>query len=337
MKTVPNYINHVALVLDASSSMTRHTKDLVRIADDQVHYLADRSKVLDQETRVSIYAFSYAAAVRCLVYDKDVLRLPSIASLYRADGMTALIDATLKSQDDLALTPEIYGDHSFLTFVLTDGMENDSRHTRHDLRRRLESLPDHWTVAVLVPDQRGVHDAKQCGFPAGNIAVWDTSSAVGLEDSFMLIRRATDDFMEARATGVRGTRSVFSTGVEAVNRETIQAADLKPLRPHQYKALHVSRAAPIREYVESMGLTFRVGSGYYQLTKTETIQAHKAVAIVNKATGDVYTGANARSLLGLPDMDVRVRPQGNPEFDVFVQSTSVNRKLVPGTILLLVN
>jgi len=34
-------------------------------------------------------------------------------------------------------------------------------------------------------------------------------------------------------------------------------------------------------------------------------------------------------------MDVRVRPDYNPLYDVFVQSTSTNRKLLRGTKLLL--
>jgi hypothetical protein len=39
-------------------------------------------------------------------------------------------------------------------------------------------------------------------------------------------------------------------------------------------------------------------------------------------------------MVGLPNYKVRVRPDFNPDYKVFVQSTSVNRKLVPGTKLL---
>jgi hypothetical protein len=333
----PNYINHVALVLDASSSMTHLTKDLVRVADDQVRYLAERSTAMDQETRVTVYAFSYATAIRCLVFDKDVLRLPSIASLYRADGMTALIDATLKSQEDLAKTAQMYGDHAFLTYVLTDGMENHSRNQPPTLRRALAALPDNWTVAVLVPNRAGRQYAIDCGFSPGNVEEWDASSAKGLDDSFVRIRQATESFMQGRATGVRGSRAIFSTGSDAVNKQTIKAADLKPLKANQFAFLPVHVTMQIKPFVESAGRTFRVGSAYYPLTKTETIQDHKAVAIVRRKDGKVYTGQHARDLLGLPAMTVRVSPQHNPDFDVYVQSTSVNRKLVAGTKLLLVS
>jgi hypothetical protein len=327
-----NYINHVVLVLDASSSMDPHAEDLVRVADGQVEYLARRSQELDQETRVSVYSF--ADSVKCLIYDKDVLRLPSIKSLYRPRGMTALIDATLKSLDDLSHQPELYGDHAFLCFVLTDGQENRSRAHPQELRSKLDRLPSHWTVAVMVPDQRSVFETKGFGFPPDNIAVWDTTSAAGVVEVGETIRRATDNFMDARSKGVRGTRSLFSTGLDAVNAQSVRS-NLVSLTAREYDILPVHHAAPIREYVYSRGLDYVIGKGFYQLTKTETIQAQKQIAIREKSTGQVFSGDAARDILGLPrNMEVRVKPNANPEYDVFVQSTSVNRKLLPNTDLL---
>src|SRR5688572_3626524 len=144
-----NYINHIALVLDESLSMNSRREKVVQVADNQIKYLATRSEELDQETRVSVYTFN--TQVRCLIYDKDVLRLPSLRGLYKPSGMTALIDATIKSQEDLAATAQLYGDHAFLTYVLTDGAENASRKKSTALKSKLESLPENWTVAVLVP------------------------------------------------------------------------------------------------------------------------------------------------------------------------------------------
>lgn len=332
--TRQNYINHIALVLDASSSMHYNASRLIEVADAQIAHLAQRSKELDQETRITVYVF--ADAVRCVIYDKDVLRLPSIREFYRPNGMTALVDATLLALDDLALTPEKYGDHAFLIYVLTDGQENASSHrNRMGLAPRLAGLPDHWTVAALVPDATGKHEAKKFGFPADNIAMWDATSAHGVVEAGATIRRATDQFMTGRASGIRGTRAVFSTGADAVNAATIHAAALTPLSSSEYVLVPVHREGPIKEWVEECGYPYRVGSAYYQLTKTETIQAQKDLAVVEKATGKVYMGAQARGVVGLPDMTVRVAPQHNPQFDIFVQSTSVNRKLLPGTTLLL--
>jgi hypothetical protein len=328
-----NLINHVALVLDASSSMHHLREHVIRVADEQISYLARRSEELKQETRITVYVFS--STVKCLVYDMDVLRLPSLREVYRPEGMTALIDATLKSQDDLAQTPELYGDHSFLTFVITDGAENRSRSSAGDLRTRLLNLPDNWTVAVLVPDQVAKREAKQFGFPSENIAIWDSTSTRGLEEGFETIRRATDTFMKSRASGTRGTRSLFSTGADAVNADTIKSANLKPLAKDTYILIPVPSDTPIREFVQKAGYTYRTGRAHYQLMKTETIQGNKELMVVEKSSGRAYSGPDARKIVGLPDMTVRVKPDHNPDFDIFVQSTSTNRKLIAGTRLLL--
>jgi hypothetical protein len=328
-----NYINHVALVLDASTSMRGHTRSLIAVADGQVKYLAQRSRELDQETRVSIYVFG--STVKCLVYDKDVLRLPSIASLYSPDGMTALADATILSLDDLAMTPEKYGDHAFLVWVLTDGQENKSSPAnRRNLPVRLRSLPENYTVGVLVPDQRGVFEAKGFGFPADNIAVWDTSSAAGVVEAGETIRSATDNFMQARTRGVRSTRSLFSTGLDAVNPDTVRRT-LTVLPESRYDVVPVHTKAQIRPYIQSRGLPYTVGKGFYELMKTEKIQPGKQIAVQERGTGRVFTGPDARHLLGLPDnVEVKVKPEANPLYKIFVQSTSVNRNLIPGTEVL---
>lgn len=327
-----NYINHIALVLDASSSMSGLTSQVIKVADAQIAYLAQRSRELDQETRVSVYVF--ADKVKCVVYDKDVLRLPSIASHYKPSGMTALIDATIQAVFDLSQTPQLYGDHAFLIYVLTDGQENASRERKEVLPQRLSYLPDNWTVAVLVPDQTGKHEAKKFGFMADNIAIWDATSQEGVTEVGDIIRQTTESFMVGRSSGIRGYTGLFSMGADALNSATVKAAKLKPLAANTFQLLTVDTAAPIREWVQHQGFEYRLGVAFYQLTKTESIQPQKNIAIRNRKTGRIYTGNQARDLLGLPQMEVRVKPEFNPQFDVFVQSTSVNRKLVPGTKLL---
>lgn len=332
-----NYITHIALVLDASSSMLDGGKhlELIKVADAQIAHFAQRSKELDHEIRVSVYTFSYYHQIDCVIFDKDVLRLPSIKEFYSPYGMTALIDATLKSQDDLAKTAQMYGDHAFLTYVLTDGAENNSQYRASDLVNRISGLPENWTVACLVPSKSGVDRARKQGFPADNIAVWDATSAKGVTEVGETIRQATDTFLDNRSKGIRGTTKLFSTSIGDVNKQTIKAAKLKALPNNKYQLLDVDQAAPIREWVQGKGITYVLGIAFYQLSKRETIQPQKNIAVMEKKTGKIYTGAQARDVLGLPQDEVRVSPDWNPDFDIFVQSTSVNRKLVPGTQLLL--
>ncbi|MCC3777512.1 vWA domain-containing protein [Streptomyces sp. UNOB3_S3] len=341
-----NYINHVALVLDASSSMSHLSRKVVEVADQQIAYLARRSRELDQETRVTVYVF--ADKVECVIYDKDVLRMPSLKQLYRVGGMTALLAAALKSQRELAQTAQLYGDHSFLTFVLTDGQENashrcpdapagDPRALAEAVAGMIETQEDNWTLAVLVPDQMGKHEAMRFGFPKDNIAIWDATSTQGLEEAGQVIQQATEKFMVGRTRGIRGSRTVFSTGAEAVNEDTIKAAGLTPVDPSEYELIPVARDAAIRDWVVESGHTYRTGGAFYQLSKSEKIQARKQIAVLEKKTDQVYTGPEARALLGLPDMEIRIKPDHNDDFTIFVQSTSVNRKLVTNTRLLLMH
>ena len=63
---------------------------------------------------------------------------------------------------------------------------------------------------------------------------------------------------------------------------------------------------------------------------------------MDKGTGDIYTGPAVRAMLGLPEWspdkkasasrkDAKLRPVDLTKWAVFIQSTSVNRKLIGGT------
>lgn len=326
------YINHVGLVLDASSSMGYISKSTVQVADAQIKYLAERSQDTDQETRATVYQF--ADRVECLFYDKDVLRLPSIKDVYRPDGMTALIDAVLQAISDLRQTATIYGDHAFLLYVLTDGAENASRQRPDTLRKVLGSLPDNWTVAVFVPNQQGVFEAKKLGFAPGNIAIWDTSER-GVREVGETIKQVTDAYIHARTTGVRGTSNLFNLTTENLTPNNVH--NLLPVPKDAYTLIQNTSGVttPIRDVVEwSTGEKYRIGSTFYELIKPEVVQAKKQIAVLEGSTGKVWSGSGARHLLGLPDEVVKVSPGHAPGYMIFVQSTSVNRNILPEQCLI---
>lgn len=326
-----NYINHIVFVIDQSGSMGIHADQVVKVFDNQIAHLAQRSKELDQETRVSVYLFS--DRVSCLIYDKDCLRLPSLSGYYRAGGNTALIDGTMKAIEDLEKTATLYGDHAFLVYCLTDGEENRSSTPASALSAKIKSLPENWTAAVFVPNQNGVFEAKRFGFPAENISVWNTASVTAVEDTGKVMRQSTEAFMQARSTGLRGTKSLFNLDTSKINSNTVRAS-LTELDSSQYELLNVHKAAVIKPFIEGWKIPFRLGAAYYQLSKPEKVQGHKQICVQNKLNGKVYGGSNARRMLGLPDYEVKVDPVSHPDFDLFVQSTSINRNLVAGTKLL---
>ena len=67
MHKAQRLINHVALVLDGSGSMSSHKNNVIKVADEQIRHLMLRSEELCQETRVSVYWFD--DKVKCLIFD----------------------------------------------------------------------------------------------------------------------------------------------------------------------------------------------------------------------------------------------------------------------------
>lgn len=342
-----NFVNHFVLVLDASPSMKGRERDLVKVANEQIAYWARRSQELNQETRVTVYTFHNTAT--CVVWDMDVLRLPDVGSFYRLGGSrTALIDATLKAHVDLSLTPQMYGDHAFLMYVFTDGQENNSTSTAEQLASVMRTLPENWTIGAFVPGLNEKTEAVRWGFSRDNVAVWDISSSTGVEEMGVQMRAATDTYMAGRAAGTRGTRTLFSTAADAVNAATIQAAGLKPLDAKAYNLVPVTkpranqgvlnkdkaRVWEISEFVKHATGSFTVGTVYFQLSKKERIQGNKALAVFEVKTGKVFVGDGVRDMIGLPNVETAVAPDFNPEYLIFVQSSSINRHLVAGTKLL---
>jgi hypothetical protein len=327
-----NFINHIAMVLDASSSMDRIKEATIQVADNQVRNLATHSQEVDQETRLTVYTFSNE--VHCAFYDKDALRLPSVSETYcrQFGGMTSLIDATIQAIEDLEKSATLYGDHTFLLYILTDGYENASRRSAHDLRRKLTMLPDSWTLGILVPDIQGVHQAKTLGFASQNIQVWNPSEK-GIQEVGRILQTSTVRYMDDRATGVYasvGGRSygLFTPDVQNLTTRTV-STNLDPIVPRA--VINVTEKEAIRDKVQTELGAYTVGSAYYQLTKPETVQAGKQVMVREKKTGKFFGGHEARQLLNIPSYEVRVAPASHPNYDIFVQSTSWNRNLVPNT------
>ena len=322
-------INHVGIVLDKSSSMHSLTQETIKVADETVRHLAELSgsSVHDQETRATVYTFSDPQDIECVYYDKDVLRLPSIAGFYKPYGNTALIDATLKAIDDLSRTATLYGDHAFLLYVLTDGEENRSTNYPRVLQQKLQSLDDRWTVAALVPTQYAADKARNLGFSAGNISVWKTSKQ-GMVEVGRVIQQANENYMVARSQGIRSTKGLFDLDVSNLTKRNVSSVATK-LSTDEYDTFPVTSDADIKKTVEALTRRpYRIHSTYYELTKSEEVQPQKDVIVREKSTGVVFKGA--RSLLNLPDYTVTVRPKEHPLYDIFIESTSHNRKLKAG-------
>lgn len=345
---------HVTIVLDASSSMHDHTSDVIKVTDHQISTLASRAK--SEEIRVSVFSFSspqYLGGLdaKCLIYDTDVLRVPSIANLYNPNGNTALCDAMIQVIADQQMIPEKYGDHTHLIYVVTDGEENASRQKSKDsLPAVISLIPDNWTLAAFAPGQHAATLLKRYGFPAGNISVWDPGKRHAARDVGVAMASATSSYLDYKAsTGMRSTTSLFS--MNAPSASSLKRS-LTPMTPGSYWFIPVTaedlarvQNGRIDQFYElKTGQPYTPGRCYYEMTQRVRIQWHKklAVAILDKNTNteDVYVGDNVRSMLGLPPSDAKTEVRVSPGswsgkgYGVFILSTSMNRKLIPGSRLL---
>lgn len=359
---------HITLLLDASYSMLSLKDAVVKVVDSLIEKWASQSLALDDMTRLSVYQFASenhlpnGKSLECIWYDTDITRLKTIQGRYVvANGATALIGSTIQVQKELALTPTIHGNHTFLFFAVTDGDNNRENHRAGELRALLDSLPSMWSMAVLVPHMGGKIDAMRYGFPEGNIQIWDATSEAGIEEAGERIAAATTSYLTTRSTDAsfKGTKTLF-VGAQ-VDAKAIKAANLTPLVTKDRKIVRVtktedsfekvvkpvtkSRLKPemggfveIEKFVRRINKgVYPIGDAFYELVKTEKVQADKEIAVVENNTNQVFVGDGARQLLGLPHGVCTVKPDMNPDYTIFIQSNSRNRHLPHGCQVMLIN
>jgi hypothetical protein len=134
----------------------------------------------------------------------------------------------------------------------------------------------------------------------------------------------------------RNLDSIFATLRGRAAARTMGATDLHAVPSGRFQILTVDRDMPIKDFCSHEGVEFKPGRGFYELTKSEKVQGTKEIVLMQRATGDLFTGTRARELLGLPldDEDVKLPPTSLADYVPFIQSTSNNRKLMGGTRLL---
>lgn len=115
---------------------------------------------------------------------------------------------------------------------------------------------------------------------------------------------------------------------------------LVPVVPGRFQVMTVDENCDIKGFVTKNGIEFNRGRGFYELTKAETVQQYKEIIMQDKETGEMFVGSQVREKLGLQPqtekggVNEKLYAKDAKEFRIFVQSTSVNRKLIAGTTFL---
>lgn len=340
MPSSPSLINHVALVIDKSGSMQPHRKEVVAQFNAQLETLRQEQKNnVDQITTLNLYTFdsSDRPSVKALHRCAPILGVPdwSLYSYFPGGG-TPLVDAVGTSVDDFLHLPDKNAVNvSFLVIVITDGYENSStiysKSLLKDLLRKVQAT-DRWTFAFICPPD-SVDTIRALGIPSGNIQPWDGTTEQ-YRDLGIRTQSATRSYYDSRVKGATSSKSFFSLDLDKVKPQDLKK-DLVDVRS-SYQKLPVTKEIDITSFVESAThLPYVKGFAFYQLTKKEDLQDHKEILIEDRKTKAIYGGRKARSLLSLPEYGtIRLEPGNIANYNVYVQSTSVNRKLVRGTSLL---
>lgn len=254
---------------------------------------------------------------------------------WNTDGGTPLYDGIGDAIDLCQSVPDASDENvSFLIFVTTDGEEMHSeKWNEFELRQAIQQLQatGRYTFVFRVPRGHAASISHRLGVPLGNVQEWGTTAA-GMAESTAATTAAVNQFYAARSAGQKSS-TVFYASAAAVDTSALKdiTNDVSLYVVPQFDP--ATTKLEIRDFILTKRMKYLKGSAFYQLTKTEPrVQPSKLIAVRDRTTGKIYAGKEARQMLGLPtDRNVRLHPGDHGNFDLFIQSSSVNRHLVPGT------
>lgn len=333
---VKKLVNRFALVLDRSGSMHSLRGDALRTFNTTLEAIRTQAIKTGQETYVSVYIFGSHKAVKL----RDQEMAQTMAALrpeeYSIGGGTALFDAVGQASDDLWGLDRGDPNTSYCVMAVTDGEENESsrfcRGTGFMAYIQKLQATDRWTFAFMLPKGHyKVHFVRSYGVPEGNVTEWETT-VEGVRAMAATNSASIGGYYASRSLGITSSKNFFEVDASKITDTDLKKmVDISPsvkiwTVPNEIGIADFVAAKTKRDYV--------LGSGYYQLMKKEKIQPQKRIMLRDKRTGAIYAGVEARRLLSLPAYEVTVVPGNFANFEIFIQSTSPNRKLPRGTQLI---
>lgn len=327
---------YIGIVRDHSGSMASLHRGALKDYNMLINSIKQAAQLNDEATFVTVVECGYGRtnSVRRIETNTPIERMQP-AEEYSSSGTgTPLFDAVGELIEVMTKQQEIdKDDTAFLLMVITDGQENASRkYTATSISEQIRKLQasDVWTFTFRVP--KGYQKTiVNLGIPSGNVIEWEQTERA-LEVSSQATQAAVSSFFTARSTGVRSTSAFYA---DVANIPVSAIRKTIPEVTHTAKTFPVVSDSVIAEFVTQKTGSYKLGHAFYELSKSETVQASKEIAIIDKQTGKIYRGEGARQMLNLPSVgSVRLKPGAMGQYGVFVQSTSTNRKLIAGTSLL---
>ncbi len=332
-KKSANKTLHVTLVIDSSGSMQPFVRSVKNYVQEQIDSFT-QSK--DVDTYLTLYSFNESTR-QISDYRVNIKENTIDTSGYKPEGGTALSDAICHVLGRVGTTPT----EPSLLLLITDGEENRSTTTPYEVNRMINMAikSDYWTIAIAGPrgSKQTISRLYQ-HIPESCITEWDVSD-VGIKNLSVKTKSANHILMSSVARGVNSTSNYFSPDLQvskSVVRSTLDDVTSK------FSTHTVPNNIKEDERVVSTFVTkklkkkFTVGDVYYQHTKRETLQDYKDIILKNNDTGKLYSGDEVRDILKIPDNStIKLEPAWSNTYTMYIRSTSFNRKLVPGTTILL--
>ena len=330
------YTTYVGFVRDHSGSM-KHLANAAR-ADYNLQIAGIRESTVDQNVLVSVVecGIGYQGTFRRQETNVPLSQVRDLTTYGASGGSTPLWDSVNDVINMLAANePYVERGDAFLVFVTTDGYDNHSRTKPAEIARRMSALQktDRWTFVFRVPVGHK-RDIVALGVPEYNVVEWEQTEA-SVAHTATVTTSGTANYFKARSAGSTSTSKFYadigSLKPADVNRELVPVTNYST-----HLVFNMEDGLAIKEFFEKRNITYATGRAFYQLTKRETVQDSKKFILRDNKTGTLYLGDQAvRSLLGLPQYgSFKIEPGSIGQYTIFIQSTSVNRKLVGGTNVL---
>lgn len=333
-----NLITHIGFSIDESGSVLSIVKDIINSYNNTVKDI--RNDIINEGQKASMTAVTFGNefATHRTLYTAEQVQVvePLKYDDLRPWGMTPLFDSVYRLIKILEEFDNGDKNVSFIVSVFTDGEENSSSFpgTKETLKKIKEKMnTGRWTFTFLMPKiYISSFAAKYSEIPRTNIQGFDVTT-LGIETAFKTQSASYANYFKQKTQGIISTDNFYTDLSNATVREV--RTNLSEITK-QVKCFYVKETSDIQNFVlTKTNLPFTKGPFFYQLTKTEkVVQDYKLIVIRAKSSGKFYSGSQARQMLGIPEVgNVKLIPGDHGKFDVFIQSTSSNRKLLAGTEL----
>jgi len=326
---------YVGIARDHSGSMSGLRKEAKEDFNQLIDSLKQASNEEKIDTIVNSVTFGIHSSVQREAFNSSLNAVDKLTD-YKADGQTPLWDAVGELIDMMSLVPDINESGvSFLVMVITDGQENSSiRWSANSLMKKIKELQstDKWTFTFRVPQGYASQLSHLLGIPRGNVVEWEQTER-GIRGSMVQTQAAVRTLYQKKKQGIQSSSSFYADLSQVTMKEVKNTLTDISAKVTIWKVK--DGGIQIRDFVEKKKKEYQLGCAFYQLTKREEVQGQKLFVIRHKISGKVYSGEEARDMMGLPiGGSIKMAPGDHGDYDIFVQSTSINRKLIAGTELL---